>query len=138
VKRGEPLKRSGALERRALPKRRSQKRPLAVSDRIKSEGWHAGVEGHLCAVCGRRRAEAGHHIIRVQTLRKEALSRGFDFERVRWDVRNRLAVCGECHERHHKASRRIPLALLRRKAPKVFQFARELGLAHVLQRDYAP
>lgn len=112
-------------------------RALVVPDRIKSEGWHEGI-GHRCAVCGnryRRECEA-HHILRVQTLRKQASLRGFDFERVRWDLRNRLPCCPTCHSRHHSRLRPIPAAILRAHAPKVFQFARELGLLHILEREY--
>jgi hypothetical protein len=74
----------------------------------------------------------------VQVLRREARRLGFDFARVRWDTRNRLAICELCHERHHSRHRPIKRAVLERHAPKVFQFARELGLSHVLEREYPP
>jgi hypothetical protein len=110
---------------------------LSVPQRIKSECWHEGI-GHVCAVCGNRyRNECeAHHVLRVQTLRTQASVRGFDFEQVRWDRRNRLPVCAVCHQRHHSRFRPIGRAVLEACAPKVFQFARELGLLHVLEREY--
>jgi hypothetical protein len=79
---------------------------------------------------------AGHHLIRQQTLRKEAAAGGFDFESVRWDLRNQLPVGEPCHASHHNASRRIPRDVLEAYAPGVFDFARELGLTWALDREY--
>jgi hypothetical protein len=128
----------GDYQLKRSPMRKRRPKPLTVSQREKQVAWHRGAAAKHCASCGSRHGIEGHHVIRVQVLRREALARGFDFERARWDPRNRLPLCSHCHAAHHGASRRLSLSLLWKHAPKVFQFARELGLSHVLTRDYAP
>lgn len=135
MKRSKPLERGKPLKRGAPPKRR--RKALTLAQRDRATGWHHGI-GKTCAVCGNtynRDCEA-HHIVRVQTLRKQAAKLGLDLDRIRWDNRNRLPVCDVCHQRHHSRFRPIPMRVLREHAPKVFQFARELKLGHVLEREY--
>lgn len=122
---------------RKMPLRRGRPKPLSVSEREKSVAWHRGI-GCTCMVCGNTyRVECdAHHILPVQTLRREAKRLDFDFERARWDRRNRLACCRVCHERHHSRHRPISRDVLQEHAPKVFQFARELGLTSQLDHEY--
>lgn len=129
------MKQSELQRKTAL--RRGRPKPLSVSAREKSEAWHRGI-GCTCMVCGNTyRVECdAHHIVPLQTLRREAKRLGFDFERVRWDRRNRLACCRICHERHTSRHRPISRSVLVRHASKVFQFARELNLTWALDREY--
>jgi hypothetical protein len=99
--------------------------------------WHRGIEGTVCVACQQRPAVDAHHIIKVQTLRKEATRLCFDFETVRWDTRNRLGLCRTCHGDHHSGKARLTHELLWRFAPKVYEFAERLGLEYALERDYA-
>lgn len=116
-----------------LTRKRSRRRGMG-----RRASWAIHARGKCCAVCGNPACQpvAGHHLIRVQTLRKEATLRGFDFEVVRWDLRNQLPTGEVCHASHHNASRRIPRAVLEAHAPQVFEFARELDLEWVLDREY--
>jgi hypothetical protein len=99
--------------------------------------WHRGIEGTVCVACRKRPATDAHHIIRVQTLRKEATGRCFDFETVRWDTRNRLGLCRQCHGEHHSGKARLTHELLWRYARWVYGFAEHLGLECALEREYA-
>jgi hypothetical protein len=98
--------------------------------------WHRGIEGTTCVACHERPAVDAHHIIRLQILRKEAQAKGFDFECVRWDTRNRLGLCRHCHSGHHSGKVRLSHDLLWRYARRVYTFAEELELERVLDRDY--
>jgi hypothetical protein len=117
-----------------------RKRSRRGEGRGRRARWGVHARGKCCAVCGRPDCPGveGHHIIRVQVLRKEAGFRGFDFEAVRWDLRNQLPVGRLCHAAHHSASRRIPRAVLEAHTPLVFEFARELDLEWALDREYPP
>lgn len=96
-------------------------------DRIASEGWAKGARVKPCARCGRKRGPVrGHHIIYQQELKRIAHDLGLSYERLRWDDRNRMPLCDPCHERHHSAMSRIPMAVVREAAPKATQFAAEL------------
>jgi hypothetical protein len=117
-----------------------RKRSRRGEGRGRRSAWAAYARGKCCAVCGRPDCQpvAGHHLIRQQVLRKEAALRGFDFETVRWDLRNQLPTGEPCHASHHNASRRIARAVLEAHAPRVFEFARELDLGWALDREYPP
>lgn len=98
--------------------------------------WMGEIRGTLCVVCGKRKAVAGHHVIRLQTLRREAVRLGYDFKVVAYARANRLPVCRSCHDNHHARSRPISREVLLRAAPRVFEFAASLGLSHILDREY--
>jgi hypothetical protein len=117
---------------------RKRKRGRRGEEKRRRAAWAAHARGKRCAVCGHPgcRPVAGHHLLRVQVLRKEAGFRGFDFDVVLWDLRNQLPVGEPCHAAHHNASRRIPRAVLETHTPEVFDFARELGLEWALDREY--
>lgn len=90
--------------------------------------WREAWNGKPCAVCTKRKATAGHHIlyrqhILVQTKDPAAL----------WDVRNCLPLCFDCHNRHHSAFRRVPRHLL---SDDALTFAEELGVLHLIERFY--
>jgi hypothetical protein len=87
-------------------------------------------------MCGAKAGVQGHHVITQQQLRIAASELNKDFERLRWDTRNRLPLCARHHAAHHSAFHRIPRDVLEKACPKVFQFARELGLEWWLERTY--
>ncbi len=98
------------------------------------EAWYRWPLGAQCEVCGQHPADEAHHVVREQTLRALARDRGYDFEAVRWDRRNRLLICREaCHEAHTNASRRIHVSKLR---PDTFEFILEYGFEGQLDREY--
>jgi hypothetical protein len=117
------------VPRHPMRKRRSRGRP---AERLKAEmaEFKASVWNRVCASCGGRTYFGGcdaHHVVYKQHLPVE----------LRWDPRNALPVCDDCHERHHNASRRIPLSAL---TAQNLEFAREvLGAAagDYLERRYA-
>jgi hypothetical protein len=113
VKRGGPLKR-----------RRSTKR---VIDRVASEGWAKGARCKRCAICNASNLVRGHHIIPQQRLRQIARDTGLEYERIRWDDRNRLPLCDRHHEAHHNRAYTIPLDVVLTVVPK---FVRELDRAY--------
>lgn len=128
LKRGKPLRRVVVMTGgKAIGHRQVDKRKIL---------WNAAVRGSICVACRERPATEGHHIVKEQTLRKYARQRGYDFETVRFDTRNRLAVCKRCHANHHSGYRRFSKELLLRFARWVFDFARELDLEWALERDY--
>ena len=57
-------------------------------------------------------------------------------ERILWDQRNRLWLCERHHRAHHARTHPIARHILEQHAPKVFQFAVELGLLPWLERMY--
>lgn len=122
----EPLRRQGkSLARKA----RKQ------IDRQASEAWARGAKSKPCAVCGAAGVHA-HHVITQQKLRQVAAQNGLDFERLRWDKRNRLPLCPRHHAAHHARTHPIPWVVLEQHCPKVFQLARELGLLWWLEQTY--
>lgn len=139
------MKRSGSLKRSAPLKRKTElargsarslrRRARRVTNRYAAEAWARGIRGKPCAICGRGPSQ-GHHVVTQAQLRTIARSKSLDLQSLLWDHRNRLAVCEACHFAHHQARRRIPLAVLRRHCPKVFQFARELDVEWWLDREY--
>jgi|HubBroStandDraft_6_1064221.scaffolds.fasta_scaffold01839_18 hypothetical protein len=151
VPRPEPREKARKSLRRKKPlKSLRRKKPLVSSVTVKAGRvrvrrvpdelpaiWHRGIEGTVCVACKERPATDAHHIIRVQTLRREATARGFDFETVRWDTRNRLGLCRRCHGDHHSGKARLTHELLWRYARRVFTFAENLGLECALEREYA-
>lgn len=116
----------GKLARKPLKARAPVKRSI---DRMASEAWAKGVRGKPCAVCGAKQRVSGHHIVTQQLLRRIAQQTDLDFERVRWDARNRLPLCERHHEAHHSRARPVALWRVLLAAPKLMQFVRELDRA---------
>lgn len=136
------MKRSG-LGRRSPLKRGTkglarQRVPLVVKarrviDRQASEAWAKRARGQVCAMCGKgskqRVACRGHHALYRAKLREWAQRAGLEFSRLEWDLRNLVALCDDCHERHHSGARPIPWALVAKAAPKLTRFAAEIDRA---------
>ena len=128
------MRRSGIKRKTPLKRVRPVKQTI---NRAASEAWARGVRTKRCALCGANGVH-GHHIITQQQLRIAAFSLRLDFERLRWDTRNRLALCPRHHAAHHARSHPVPWVVLEQHAPKVFQFAREIGLEWWLEAMYPP
>lgn len=69
----------------------------------------------------------GHHAIEKQALKRRGLHRFLD------DTRNRVPVCEHRHEQHTTRFKPIPRWVL---PASVFEFANELGLGWLIDRDY--
>lgn len=138
MKRSE-LQRKAPLRRKPLRRvvvvRGGRPRGRRVVDERRGR-WNRAIRGTVCVVCRGRPATEAHHIVREQVLRREAPGRGFDFDEVRFDPRNRLGVCKDCHAAHHARVRPISRETLWRYAPWVFEFATDLDLAWWLDREY--
>lgn len=96
-----------------------------VIDRAASEAWAKAARTKRCAVCGARIVH-GHHLIYQQQLRRIAVDLGIEYERVRWDRRNLLALCDRHHSAHHSGAHRVVSTIVLAGAPKFGQFVREL------------
>jgi hypothetical protein len=104
VKRSGPLRKAGRL-----PTREQLEVEIA-----RQEFADVVLHSYGCRACGSREGRFhAHHVIYRQHID----------EAVRWDARNAMAVCADCHERHHNASRRIPLSRL---SSTHLEFAREV------------
>lgn len=114
---------------------KASRRVKAIIDKQAAEAWAKAARSKRCVLC-RANFASGHHIISQQQLKANAQANSRDLERIRWDRRNLLPLCQRCHGRHHSRMRPVTLQELRRYAPKVFQFAREIGELAWLQRMY--
>jgi hypothetical protein len=114
---------------------RSAPQPVSEREQRCRDAFWQGGETALCTVCGAQGCDP-HHIVTETRCRERARELGLDETRVAWDLRNRLWVCRRHHSAHHNASKRLTWELLERKAPKVFQFVRELDLEPWLKRRY--
>ena len=98
---------------------------MSADEREQAEAFKMSVANSPCAVCGRYHFHA-HHVVYQQHLPAAS----------RWDIRNALPVCSDCHERHHNGSRRIPRSCLTKQN---VWFAREVlggGADYYLDRHY--
>jgi hypothetical protein len=145
------LERSTPLRSVSQLKARQKRKPL-FDERAMREVWHDHVlalapkrRGHrVCPVCDQvpstENPFEAHHVLPKAAIKKfvaglqlakpEAAER---LARLLWDFRNGLPVCRRCHSRHTSAYKRITIVLLTRKHR---QFARELGLEHLLEQTY--
>lgn len=162
LERGTPLKPGKPLARRSIQTkgkaaRARQSRPAALNaaERRASESWHRRTlarcerrrEGGsvllVCPACGKlhRAGEIqAHHVIGQEQIRRYVNGLRLPLDAalkllvsLLWDRRNGFPACVRCHDRHTKAVERLPRALLDRKHE---QFAREIGLDYLLDRDY--
>jgi cytochrome c553 len=105
-------------------------RPRRLTEEERTQAWEfkLAVMGDPCAKCGRYSSlvHESHHVISADYLRRNHLEHVYD-------ARNALAVCEDCHAKHTSAMERIPRRCLR---PENEQFAKELGLEHLLDRYY--
>jgi hypothetical protein len=109
----------------------------AEEKRQAREWFEAVVKKQRCVVCGADERTArskgtrlqGHHILSQQSLRK------YGHADKLWDARNGCAACEyPCHSQHTVAVRRIERSALPTPA---LEFAMELGLGYLLDRQYA-
>jgi hypothetical protein len=90
-----------------------------------------GIPARRCSVCGSTRhlRQERHHVVRAQVVRRCGGSV--------YDARNRLLICGRCHDGQTNRSQKIPLVALPDCA---YEFAVELlgpGRAYnLLRREY--
>lgn len=109
------------------------RKPPTASEREMRAAWARG--GKRCALCGAPGPSA-HHVITKQRLKQKAAELGVPEHRLLWDRRNRLWLCPTGHAEHHARVRPVSWQELVEHCPKVFQFARELGLVAWLERTY--
>ena len=128
-------------------RRKSKKRQRSALEKRLMDRWWRGARAASCAACGRSTHYGkgiiieGHHIVRQALIEAKAKEEGWSeekFIRRLWDVRNRLPLDKECHDGHHrKLKKKLSWSLVLKKAPKVEQFAREVGLTREARRVYA-
>jgi hypothetical protein len=99
----------------------------ALKEKMTEFWWTSYAEP--CAACGFFGVPAcqAHHVIYRQHLPVDKA----------WDPRNAMPVCDPCHERHHNASKRIPLSAL---SEENLAFAEEVlgeAASYYLERRYA-
>lgn len=141
LKPGGPLKRTAGGLTRSGPIKRKPKPALhpelARLSRELREAWKASTEDR-CAACGAIGVTIqGHHVVRQQLIK--AAVQGMGGERILralWDVRNRLALCEDCHRRHHSRLGTLAWSLIERLAPEAIVFAHELDLLWRAKLDY--
>jgi hypothetical protein len=136
-----PIERKTELKRttRLKPASDKQRRKVELAKvqvEVEGKAFFDQIKGERCVVCGKTAAEAreagtrhqAHHAISQERLKKLGLHRFL------WDKRDAVCVCEEpCHRRHTSAMRRIK----REELPsRVEEFVRELGLEHLLEREY--
>lgn len=133
--RGSTFKPRAAGLKRSTAGRRPPSRP-ARSDQAKagSAAWKVGLGP--CAMCGSTHGVQGHHAITRQELRHVAAEQGLDADTLLWDLRNRLALCEDCHASHHARSHPVPLTVLFNYCPDVFDLADEIDRSWWLERTY--
>jgi hypothetical protein len=129
------LERGSTFKPRAGSPASKRRANVSVIERLAREAWARRARSKTCAVCGAA-SPRGHHIITQQQLRLTATEHGLDFARLRWDTRNLLPLCDRHHAAHHNRTHPVPRSLLVSGCPKVFQFARELGLVWWVERVY--
>lgn len=102
--------------------------------RQRPEAWQRAARRLRCIICGAPRPR-GHHVITQAELRKHVRDPE-DYERLRWDRRNLLALCDEHHVAHHSRQRPVSIQELSAHAPGALVFADELGLRWWIERTY--
>ena len=118
-----------ALSDRAAARRAMARRAPRVE-------WDVLTRTSACAVCGSRLAITGHHVLPLRMLKANGVSPDLWY-----DPRNHLPLCMEpsperCHQRHENYVKRVPRALVLAKAPGAIDFADEVGLLHLFDREY--
>lgn len=159
MKRGGPLRRKKPLQskKRLRPGKWSvseaavagrQDRVQRILDGEASDAWHRYVlvrANGCCECCGTKATYEdpleAHHVTKQQHIR--AYVRSLRLPKVEaharqrallWDRRNGMALLQSHHVAHTRQVRQVPQAALRAEH---WAFAEELGLAHVLLRQYA-
>jgi HNH endonuclease len=126
-----------ALRRKRHRSRRQPEPDLSLARRY----WKAAVCRGGCVMCrafpvprelrddraADFRVIEGHHVLAQRHLQREGLASRL------WDTRNGMALCRYHHGRHERWMQRVPYELVPDDA---LEFADELGLLHVIDRDY--
>lgn len=119
------MNRKGSLKRGGGLKRKRKRKPLHV---LAAGVWHDTVTAGGCVMPGPHSGPVqGHHVITRNRLKREGLTAH------EWDSRNGVGLCERHHMQHHAYRERLPRELLPESA---FVFAADLGLGHVLDREY--
>jgi hypothetical protein len=113
---------------------------MSSAEKAAAGVWHQRVVRGRCVMCAwlpavaedRARRAVGarkqaHHLLPKRYLKREGLHAHL------WDVRNGMALCAFHHERHENFVQRVPRQLL---LPTAFEFADELGLGWLIDREY--
>lgn len=151
LKAGKPLAAGKPLERKTPLKRgRWTRVTWELWDKLDAAAhaeWKRKVTRLRCARCAARGREHDadnrrdpHHILPARYLRRYVRGLRLPADEARvllrsllYDPRNGMCLCRKCHENHENASHSV----LREMIPaKAWQFAEELGMAHVLERLY--
>lgn len=117
--------------------------------------WRAKIVSHgICVVCGegpkakdpaKRKFKLldPHHVISQRAIkrymgqfRKHLDAEAWEAKLIAllYDARNGLCICRACHQRHEKRVKLIPRALV---SVSAIEFARELDLEWMIERDYS-
>lgn len=140
LKRSEPAEKDMATSDRVAMRRRvraqRQAARRAAARRTPRIEWDVKTRASVCAVCGSSLGVTGHHVIPLRMLKANSVDRSLWY-----DPRNHLALCQEpspqrCHQRHENYTLRVPRALVLAKAPEAIDFADEVGLLHIFDREY--
>lgn len=145
LSRGEKgLSRGKGLARGTKRLKQTRKPPPSKDEQALAAAFHAHTRANatprfgsppLCACCGRaaplnvprnhpRRGHA-HHVISQQKLEDVARERGIDPAVLKWDDRNGLWLCAQCHMNHEAGTKRIPFRVL---TMVNLTFASDMGL----------
>lgn len=143
--RGKPLDRGDKPLRRRKQMRRTKQQPKPAAEweleKIVREAWHQAVTRLPCLMCrafpptekqrelfrAEIKRREGHHVVGKRHLKREGVGRI-------WDRDNGVCLCSFHHGRHERGIQRVPLSLLPQHC---LDFAEEVGLMHVLEREYA-
>lgn len=109
--------------------KRGRRPRRTAEEMVASAAWHLEVmraSDGRCVVTGEK-AEECHHVLSQMALKKRGLHAHL------WDARNGIALTTRIHARHTTRIAPIPLDLLPKPA---LEFARELGLEHLIERAY--
>lgn len=133
---GHPRHHDQVAEDRRLARARRQAARKAADRRTPRIEWDVKTRASACAICGSKMAVTGHHVIPLRMLKATGVPRGLWY-----DPRNHLPLCMEpsprrCHQRHENYVARVPRAVVMAKAPGAVDFADEVGLLHVFDREY--
>lgn len=129
-----------ALSDRVAARRRERARRQAArkaaARRTPRIEWDVRTRASVCAMCGSTIAVTGHHVIPLRMLKAAGVDRSLWY-----DPRNHLPLCDEpapnrCHKRHELYVKRVPRQVVLAKAPEALDFADEVGLLHVFDREY--
>jgi hypothetical protein len=134
------LKREAEL-RSSTPLKRRKRGKLEPADKTASEAFYvATTRGGECAVGAGHVTPTNplqaHHVTPQEKIREYARTLGAGrlvLRRLLWDKRNGLPLCRRCHDLHTRAVTRVPLKLVPAGA---VDFARELELDYLLERNY--